>query len=48
MEQDEAFVIALYAPPPAADEHSAPFWAGLAQRRIVLQGCVAWHRVVPQ
>jgi uncharacterized OB-fold protein len=27
------------APAPAVDRESAPFWAGLAERRIVLQAC---------
>jgi uncharacterized OB-fold protein len=31
-------------PAPTIDEHSAPFWAGLAERRIVLQVCAACHR----
>lgn len=26
-------------PAPAADEHSAPFWAGLADGRVVVQVC---------
>ena len=44
MRADEPFVVALDAPPPAIDEHSAAFWAGLTERRIVLQRCAACAR----
>ena len=41
--------IAVGAPPPFQDEHSAPFWAGLAQRRILLQVCTSCaHRRFPR
>jgi uncharacterized OB-fold protein len=38
---DEPIPIARHAPPPVPDEHSAPFWAALAERRILLQVCGA-------
>jgi uncharacterized OB-fold protein len=42
---DEApIAIATDAPAPVPDEESAPFWAGLAERRIVLQRCQACGR----
>ena len=44
MADDEPIPIALDAPAPATDEHSAPFWAGLAERRIVLQHCASCAR----
>ena len=36
--------IAPDAPAPELDEQSAPFWAGLAERRIVIQVCTACER----
>jgi len=44
MSADEPFVIAADASPPVPDEHSAAFWQGLAERRIVLQRCAACTR----
>ncbi|MCU1395013.1 MAG: hypothetical protein JWM34_3441 [Ilumatobacteraceae bacterium] len=41
---DDPVAIAVNAPPPTPDEHSAPFWAGLAERRIVIQQCAACSR----
>ena len=38
---DLSIPIAADAPPPAVDEHSAPYWAGLRERRIVLQVCAS-------
>jgi uncharacterized OB-fold protein len=41
--------IAVNAPAPTQDEHSAPFWAGLAERRILLQVCASCaHRRFPR
>lgn len=40
----DAIPIAVNAPPPVADEHSTPFWTGLAERRIVLQQCQRCER----
>jgi len=40
----DPIAIAVNAPPPTVDEHSAPFWAGLAERRIVLQVCASCSR----
>jgi uncharacterized OB-fold protein len=40
-EHAEPIAIALNAPAPTTDEHSAPFWAALADRRILLQVCAA-------
>jgi uncharacterized OB-fold protein len=34
----------MTAPVPVPDEHSRPFWDGLAERRIVLQECGACGR----
>jgi uncharacterized OB-fold protein len=34
----------MTAPSPVADEHSGPFWDGLAEHRIVLQECDACRR----
>ncbi|MCU1368094.1 MAG: putative nucleic-acid-binding protein containing a Zn-ribbon [Ilumatobacteraceae bacterium] len=41
---DTPIAIAVNAPPPTPDEHSAVFWAGLAQRRIVIQVCASCDR----
>lgn len=44
-----AIAIAVNAPPPTQDEHSAPFWAGLAERRLVIQHCAQCdHRRFPR
>jgi uncharacterized OB-fold protein len=46
---DSAVTIAVNAPRPAPDEHSAAFWTGLAERRIVIQHCAACdHRRFPR
>jgi uncharacterized OB-fold protein len=42
--EDRPIAIAVNAPPPTPDEHSAPFWAGLAERRIVIQRCASCER----
>ena len=36
---DTPIAIAAGAPAPTIDEHSAVFWAGLAERRIIIQQC---------
>lgn len=36
--------VAANAPAPTTDEHSAPFWAALRERRIVVQQCTACER----
>jgi uncharacterized OB-fold protein len=40
----DEFAIAPDAPAPEPDEWSGPFWAGLAERRIVIQVCPACER----
>ena len=40
----EVIAVAPDAPAPVPDEESAPFWAGLAARRILLQVCPSCAR----
>lgn len=48
-DMSDHIAIAVHAPPPVPDEHSAVFWAGLADRRIVLQVCASCaHRRFPR
>ena len=44
MTDTSAIPIAVNAPSPVPDEHSAVFWAGLADRRIVIQQCADCDR----
>ena len=41
MSEQPTIAIASKAPHPVPDEHSAPYWAALVERRILLQTCSA-------